>query len=277
MSGPSLVRCTWDVCADIACRVITVTDMNICAAVHGILAVGLSLHALLLITNFIIIILLLLLLPTSVLGGAGIQVVKHAEEASEDDTNGLWNGQTFKPLPAVDVPDLPAGCARATSLQVRAWQYSTSFWYHICLFLLTLLCYSLCVLCDKVGAAVVASLHVSKQEVALLHALGLDCWCTVWYARRAGSVAHMAQAWATPPTRVSGSQRSPPRPPQRRCWPCLSPQDPAGGVRWGAPPRGITSCLLAPSRQGGMGLAECQRRSSRRLIKSHILRMSRLR
>ena len=53
--------------------------------------------------------------------GAGIQVVKHAEEeAGEDDTNGLWNGQTFKPLPAVDVPDLPAGCARATSLQVRA-------------------------------------------------------------------------------------------------------------------------------------------------------------
>ena len=42
------------------------------------------------------------------------------EEAAEDDTNGLWNGQSFKPLPAVDVPDLPAGCARAMSLQVCA-------------------------------------------------------------------------------------------------------------------------------------------------------------
>lgn len=40
------------------------------------------------------------------------------EEAAEDDTNGLWNGEPFKPLPAVDVPDLPAGCARAMSLQV---------------------------------------------------------------------------------------------------------------------------------------------------------------
>ena len=46
-------------------------------------------------------------------------MVKQAEEeAGEDDTNGLWNGQPFKPLPAVDVPDLPAGCARAMSLQV---------------------------------------------------------------------------------------------------------------------------------------------------------------
>ena len=50
---------------------------------------------------------------------AGIQVVKEGEEeAAEDDTNGLWNGQPFKPLPAVDVPDLPAGCARAMSLEV---------------------------------------------------------------------------------------------------------------------------------------------------------------
>ena len=54
-----------------------------------------------------------------ILADAGIQVVKQAEEeASEDDTNGLWNGQPFKPLPAVDVPDLAAGCARAMSLQV---------------------------------------------------------------------------------------------------------------------------------------------------------------
>ena len=40
------------------------------------------------------------------------------EEEGEDDTNGLWNGQPFRPLPTVTLPDLPAGCARAMSLQV---------------------------------------------------------------------------------------------------------------------------------------------------------------
>ena len=40
------------------------------------------------------------------------------EEEGEDDTNGLWNGQPFRPLPTVTLPDLPAGCARAMSLKV---------------------------------------------------------------------------------------------------------------------------------------------------------------
>ena len=40
------------------------------------------------------------------------------EEEGEDDTNGLWNGQPFRPLPTVTLPDLPAGCARAMSLEV---------------------------------------------------------------------------------------------------------------------------------------------------------------
>ncbi len=50
---------------------------------------------------------------------AGVQVVKQGEEEEgEDDTNGLWNGQPFRPLPTVTLPDLPAGCARAMSLKV---------------------------------------------------------------------------------------------------------------------------------------------------------------
>lgn len=45
--------------------------------------------------------------------------MREGEEAgSEDDTNGLWNGQPFRPQPAVPIPDCPAGCARAQSLQV---------------------------------------------------------------------------------------------------------------------------------------------------------------
>ena len=49
---------------------------------------------------------------------AGIQRVTQAqEEAEQDDSNGLWNGQPFRPLPAITLPDLPAGCARATFLQ----------------------------------------------------------------------------------------------------------------------------------------------------------------
>ena len=46
------------------------------------------------------------------------------EEEGEDDTNGLWNGQPFRPLPTVTLPDLPAGCARAMSLKVL---HPTSF------------------------------------------------------------------------------------------------------------------------------------------------------
>ena len=50
-----------------------------------------------------------------------MQAVRKGEEEaeSEDDTNGLWNGQPFRPLPAVTLPDLTAGCARAMSLQVH--------------------------------------------------------------------------------------------------------------------------------------------------------------
>ncbi|DBA76675.1 TPA: hypothetical protein ACH3X2_008711 [Trebouxia sp. C0005] len=52
---------------------------------------------------------------------AGVQVVRQGEEEeSEDDTNGLWNGQPFRPLPTVTLPDLPAGCARAMSL--KGWE-----------------------------------------------------------------------------------------------------------------------------------------------------------
>lgn len=47
------------------------------------------------------------------------------EEGGEDDTNGLWNGQPFRPLPTVTLPDLPAGCARAMSLQVLPF---CSYW-----------------------------------------------------------------------------------------------------------------------------------------------------
>ncbi|DBA81836.1 TPA: hypothetical protein ACH3X1_007555 [Trebouxia sp. C0004] len=52
---------------------------------------------------------------------AGVQVVRQGEEEEgEDDTNGLWNGQPFRPLPTVTLPDLPAGCARAMSL--KGWE-----------------------------------------------------------------------------------------------------------------------------------------------------------
>lgn len=58
--------------------------------------------------------------------------MKHSEQEAEDedDTNGLWNGQPFKPLPAVDVPDLPAGCARAMSLQVCMASTLANTWPH---------------------------------------------------------------------------------------------------------------------------------------------------
>ena len=88
-------------------------------------------------------------------------------------------------------------------------------------------------------------------------------------------MGRMAPAWGTPPTRASGSQRSPPPLHQRRCLPCQRPQGLGGGGPQVAPPGSTSSTLLAQSCQGEV--AGCQRRSSKRLTKSHSMRMSRLR
>ena len=215
------------------------------------------------------------------------------EEAGEDDTNGLWNGQPFKPLPAVDVPDLPAGCARAMSLQV-------------CMHGLDCLCSESPILavlhmlltCFTVFTALCFAHACTKEENINLHKLVAickhpSCSCVTldWGPNggllvhnkvvsivhktlyRGGNVGHMAPAWATPPTRASGSQRSPPPLHHRRCVPCQRPQGEGGGGAWVAPPGRTPNLLLAPSSQEGV--AGCQRRSSMRLTKSHSMRMSR--
>ena len=43
---------------------------------------------------------------------------KTAKPADADSSGGLWNAQPFRQNPGVDIPDCPAGCARAQGLQV---------------------------------------------------------------------------------------------------------------------------------------------------------------